>query len=109
MLESLRLSGMEGKYHTIFSKTQLLDIVNSEQPDIVYCANHTTEDAGKKISIQAVLEEEQIPYIGSTSDVLDLVISKSRLKTKWSTYGVPTPPFALVGGSSLDARECSIA
>ena len=97
MIKALSSAGLEGSYHPLYTKAQLLNILHLEQPDIVYCADHhTTGDSGEPISIQAILDEVHIPYIGSTSETLDLVLSKSNLKAKWRLNNLPTPPFALV-------------
>jgi D-alanine-D-alanine ligase len=109
IIRSLCYAGIQGIFHPLHTKAQVLQIVHSEQPDIVYCADHyTTGDSGEKISIQEILEEKQIPYIGSPSEILDLVLSKSNLKKRWLSHGVPTPQFSLFHKPILEVQDLDI-
>jgi len=97
MIEALRYGGIEGKYHTLFTKAQLRDILHFEQPDIVYCADHHIPgDLGEQISPQEIFDEERIPYVGSSPKTINLALSKSHLKKMWRANDLPTPHFFLV-------------
>ena len=97
MIDALSHCGIYGRYYNLYTKAQLHSILLVEQFDIVFCAyDYTTGDSDEHLSIHAILDEKQIPYIGSTADTLELVLSKSGLKAKWCLNNVSTPPFFLV-------------
>lgn len=94
MLTSLRLGGVSGKYYTVQTKSELLSILESEKPDLVYCANYYVEDEQQRlVSIHRILENNSTPYIGSAPEKLELVLSKFDLKVKWQKDKIPTPRF----------------
>jgi len=94
LIKALSQCGIYGRHYPLYTKNQLQIILQTERPDIVYCADYyTTEDNGTHLSIHALLDEYQIPYIGSSPDTLELVLSKSDLKAKWWLNNVSTPPY----------------
>ena len=94
MISTLGVGGIIGSHYILHSKTQLLQILDAEQPDIVFsAAYYTPGDADELTNIHKILEEMDIPYIGSDSDTLELVLSKAKLKDRWKSDGVPTPNY----------------
>ena len=92
MLTSLRLGGVSGKYYTVQTKSELLRILESEKPDLIYCANYYVEDEQQRlVSIHRILENNNTPYVGSAPEKLELVLSKFDLKVKWQKDKIPTP------------------
>jgi D-alanine-D-alanine ligase len=86
--------GFNARYMRVFTIAELEKALQDEIPDIVYAANYyITDDGGKRISVSSILDEKGLPYIGSDEKVLELVLSKARLKEKWLKEGVLTPPF----------------
>ncbi|HPH97576.1 MAG TPA: hypothetical protein PKW33_13715 [Anaerolineaceae bacterium] len=66
-------------------------------PDMVFSAiHHCLDSAGKAHNVHAVLSQMDLPYVGSTPEVLDLVLSKQALKRRWLEDGVRTPAFAII-------------
>lgn len=94
IIDALSRCGISGKHFSIYTKNQLFSVLRLERPEIVYCADYyTTEDNGEHLCIHALLEENQIPFIGSSPAALELVLSKSDLKAKWWLNNVSTPPY----------------
>jgi D-alanine-D-alanine ligase len=97
MVSALNQGGMLGKHYFIQSRDQLREVLLAEHPDIVFSADYyVKQKSGEKLNIHALFEELRIPYIGSTPDVLELVLSKSDLKRKWQKNGVSTPQFSVI-------------
>lgn len=97
MISSLEIAGLWGRYYALHTAAQLRSILLVERPDIVYSANLLTSCAkNEKVSIHKILEESGIPYIGSSPEVLQSVLSKSILKEKWRKNGLQTPDSILV-------------
>jgi len=96
MIPALHAGGITACYHNIQSLTQLLYVLQVERPDIVFSsADHIPGDANEDCSIHAVLEQQGIPWIGSSADTLELVLSKSDIKKKWEAQNIPTPAYFL--------------
>lgn len=95
-------AGVVCRRYALYRLDQLESLLLVEKPDIVYSAHMCTVDLdGNHISIHRYLADRHIPYIGSTPEVLDLVISKSRLKEKWCSDEVQTPDWTFVSGESI--------
>jgi D-alanine-D-alanine ligase-like ATP-grasp enzyme len=112
MLTTIRRGGVDGRYYAIQTKSELLNILQSEHPDLIYCANYYIQDEnGGMSSIHRLLDELQVSYIGSAPDKLELVLSKIDLKEKWQRDNVPTPRFFKVykSGSSIMGLEAAVA
>ena len=94
MVKALKKGGIIASYHPLETKNTLLDLLDSEQPEIVYCANYfVTDDDGSLINAQALLDERGICRVGSSVEALELVLSKSALKQQWVKDHVTTPCF----------------
>ena len=111
MINIMKKGGIEGSYRNIQTKDELLKILPIENPDLVYCANYDIQDkSGDLVSIQRILDELNVPYIGSSPDNLELVLSKIDMKEKWKKENVPTPGFFKVYkfGSTIMGLEAPI-
>lgn len=97
MAEQLERGGIHASCHLIDSVSRLRQAVVLEKPEIAYsAAYYTRDDSGGCESIHELLEQWHIPYIGSSSEVLELVLSKFALKERWLEVGVSTPHAILV-------------
>jgi len=97
MTVQLGKGGVEAKHIFIHMYDQLLTIVEREKPDIVFPATYYVENqSSERVNIARVLDEKHIPYICSNAEVLELVLSKSTLKTRWQQNLVRTPEFCTV-------------
>jgi len=97
MASALQKAGIETKVCPVNSMEQLNALLNNESPEIVYCADHHLP--GKNalpVNVHAHLDRLGFPYIGSGPETLELVLSKSSLKTRWQQNGVITPGYFLV-------------
>ena len=105
LIAALNEGGIVGSHHILHSRSQLLQILHAEQPDIVFsAAYHTRGDSDELLNIHRILEELEIPYVGSDPDTLELVLSKTKLKNRWKTEDVPTPDYFLVRRSETWMR-----
>lgn len=92
MISSLDQVGLWGRYYALHTADQLRSILLVEKPDIVYSANLTTVGrTNERVSIHKLLADAEVPYIGSSPDVLKRVLSKSTLKDEWRKNGLHTP------------------
>lgn len=104
--KSLAWADIKAAYYLFANQEEFNQVINTEQPDIVYCCEHRIVlNTGEQINVQALLDERHVPYIGSCSDTLDLVLSKFFLKRKWISSGVLTPPFCLAQKSGTQQQE----
>ncbi len=94
MIQSLKKGGINARYHPLQTKNELLNVINQEKPDLVYCANYyVADESGGLVNAHKLLDDHQICRIGSTPEVLELVMSKTDLKKKWVESHVITPRF----------------
>lgn len=108
MLTALEHSGIEGKYFLFQKKKELVKILQSETPDLVFSTDYYTKnDSNEKLNIQEVFDDLHIPYIGSDPGALELVLSKGALKKKWILQDIPTPAFFTIrkSGSKILGLE----
>jgi D-alanine-D-alanine ligase len=94
---ALNDGGINGSHHILYSWTHLLQILQTQKPDIVFsAAYYTYNDANELVNIHRILDELKIPYVGSAPETLDFVLSKSELKDRWKKQSIPTPNYFLV-------------
>jgi len=94
MVLSLKKGGIDARYQTLQTKNELLEFIDREQPDLVYCANYyVAEEGGALVNAHKLLDDHGICRVGSTPDALELVLSKIDLKQKWVQAHIPTPRF----------------
>ena len=97
MISALSYAGVNGRYFPVNSIEHLSSVLLAERADIVFCADLFLSDCtSTQVNIHSFLEKMRIPFIGSSSDTLKLVLSKSTLKEKWQDYQVNTPDFFVV-------------
>jgi D-alanine-D-alanine ligase-like ATP-grasp enzyme len=97
MLGMLQASGFMTSHHIVQTRVELSALVEREQPDLVFdTAYHIKDPSGAFTTIHRILDEMKIPYVGSDAEALDLVLSKSRLKDRWHTDGIPTPAYCVL-------------
>lgn len=71
--------------------------LNADDVDLVFANIYSLRDErGGSVNLHQALERKRIPYIGSRSDVMDLVLHKSALKLRWKQMGVRTPGYVPV-------------
>lgn len=97
MVCALSKSGVNARYYPVNSIEHLGSVLLAERPDIVFCADTCLWDrSSTSVNVHAFLERMGIPFIGSSSETLELVLSKSALKTRWRENHISTPDFFLV-------------
>lgn len=106
MIDLLREADIEAHSEVIHTHHELSQSIDTTRPDIVYCAQDLIcSDSKECFRVHSYLDRMKIPYIGSSSDTLSLVLSKSMLKHLWNQDGVLTPAFTVInkGEKSLDS------
>jgi D-alanine-D-alanine ligase-like ATP-grasp enzyme len=97
MVCALSTYGFICNQQVLTSEKQLLKILKTTRPDIVYCDTYIASgDSNEKINIHQVLDVHSVPYVGSNSDVLSLVLSKNALKGRWVLNNILTPEFYVI-------------
>lgn len=72
-----------------------------DPPDLVFSSVDTRFCSSTgPVSLHEILEDQKIPFVGSSADCLQKVRSKTTLKETWRAHGVPTPAFWSVQKSS---------
>jgi len=109
IISALERSGIDGNFHFFNTRQQLIHILQVEQPDLVFCVDYYTRgDANEPVNIHQILEDLNVPYIGSSPDALELVLSKSELKKKWLHNHVSTPSYFVVREADSQYRKAGI-
>jgi D-alanine-D-alanine ligase-like ATP-grasp enzyme len=87
-------AGIYAKHIQVQTICELDKVLNEENPDIVYSADYyLSNEENNQVAAISLLEERSMPYIGSSRETLELVLSKGRLKEKWLECGIATPSF----------------
>jgi D-alanine-D-alanine ligase-like ATP-grasp enzyme len=98
---AVALGGIEAVHRLADTGEELDSRLEAERPDIVFSAAYF---AGPSVDVAEILESRQIPFVGSSSEALRLVLSKAALKDRWTARAVPTPEYHRAdGGADLDA------
>lgn len=106
ILSALHDTGIEGSQHRIQNQMQLLQILNSEKPDLIFSAAYFMKGLNDEtVNIHRFLESQGIPYVGSDANTLELVLAKSELKSKWRNRGINTPDYVLAERYGTDIRN----
>jgi D-alanine-D-alanine ligase len=72
-------------------------ILQEASPDLAFCtAFRAVDDSGKAIHLQDLCSRVGVSWIGSSSETLELALSKSRMKERWRAEGVATPDWFTV-------------
>lgn len=108
MRSVLLKAGIEAAYSPVHSLEQCSSLLLNERPDIVFCTGHHLRMGSEQANLHAHFEKLGIPYIGSSPETLDLVLSKSALKAKWRENGVTTPGSFLVRKEGENAPDWNI-
>jgi D-alanine-D-alanine ligase len=97
MVHSLALGGISARYTPMYKERQLLDTLSKENVEIAFSADtYLANSTNAWVNIHRLFEEMHVPYVGSSPEVLELVLSKARLKQVWLQKGIQTPEFTLI-------------
>ena len=107
----LRLGGVSTSFFPISTEQQLNQILSDKEFDIAFSPSTYVFDKNQKIrQIHQIFEQYQIPFIGSPSTSIDLVLSKSEIKKVWRKNNILTPDYFLItknGDARLRKQELS--
>jgi len=94
LVQILNSLGLDAFHASAKNYENFLVVLENEKPDIVFSTIHYIADNSNIIfNVHEILDHKQIPYVGSNPSVLELAISKSKLKKLWVLDGVNTPSF----------------
>lgn len=96
MEEALRLGGYNTLFTQVSTKDELISAIHAIDHDIIFCDASYISDGRKAYSTHGIFEEYKKLYVGSPSDVLDLVLTKSALKAHLEKANVLTPGYFVV-------------
>lgn len=103
MITALRTGGIDAACIAPQDESDIVMAVEKGGPDIVFCAaSKIPVKKGGRKNAHLILEELQVPYIGSPPEVLDQVLNKPALKALWSNTGIRTPAYREFHSSNLD-------
>jgi len=106
MTQILIKYGIEANLNYAETMDDILSILNSKKPDILFCAlDHAVEKyCDTKIShnVHTFFEYNNVNYIGSSPEIIERVLSKSALKYEWERHNILTPPYVSIGHSEAD-------
>ncbi len=90
------IEGLREMGHEVFpSDISPDDLSGLDHPaDVVFPVLHGA--FGEDGTLQAILEERKIPFVGSGSQASRLGMDKARTKAVWEKAGLPTPPYELI-------------
>jgi len=94
IIQAVASGGIVCKYLPLRTRKQLLRAIEEEQPDICFSSSYyLTDENNQPVNVHRVLESIHLPYIGSSPQVMELVLSKYSLKVIWEANGIRTPKF----------------
>jgi D-alanine-D-alanine ligase len=102
LVEAANSAGLAAKHVFIDSADGLVEALARFRPDIAFCSFFRF-DGGTYL--RESLIEAGIAWIGSSSEVMELALSKPRMKTRWRSMGIPTPDWHTVRKSADGSLE----
>lgn len=97
MIQDLAAGGIEARYAQAGDPLSLLAGTRAFEPDLALSAFFKfTKPDGTPVYVREVLMREGVAWIGSTSEVLELALSKKRMKEAWRARGIVTPDWLTV-------------
>ena len=81
-------------YQVIAVDTAVPGALEEFEADVAFIALHGGDGEGGQV--QALLEERQIPYTGSSAEASELALDKMRSKAMWQSMGLPVAEASLL-------------
>ena len=106
MVNILKDVGFDAVFARAESDRQLVKGLMDNSPDIVFCTTAYLPDAaGNPQNTHSTFEALGYPFIGSSSRVVELALSKDKLKKRWMEAGVRTPGYFVISANeNVSAR-----
>lgn len=99
--DDLSRAAIKNRTTQVRKASEIIDLIHGEKLKFVLSISDEIPDhAGKTRNIHNLLDDAQIPYVGSVSESLRLCRSKSLLKEAFIRDHVPTPEFFSVNRRS---------
>lgn len=106
MTQALSSGGVQAEYVPLYSKQGIINELSNHQYDIAFSSSYYLwNQFDEKINTHLVFEELQLPFIGSSSKTLELVLSKSSLKNLWRSNNISTPDFFVLSKADFEFQE----
>jgi len=104
MVNILKDVGFEAVFARDETDRELVKSLLDNSPDIVFCAaSHLPDAAGNPLNAHTTLEAIGYPFVGSSSSVIDLALSKDALKKRWIEVGVRTPGYFVASARASES------
>jgi len=97
IVEDLRKGGFLAERVAVSGMSQLYGAFDRYGPDMAFCSFHRFEGAGSSDArLMEACIASGIAWIGSTTETMDLALSKPRMKDRLRRCGIPTPDWLVV-------------
>ena len=109
-IDVLKLADITVDQVEINDVVQLRQALSSMPPNTLVWPNayYTRDEAGKLIWLQEVLDEMDIPFVGTAAEGLKRMLEKEQTHHYLSTAGVPVPPHICISRERLDQLDSLI-
>jgi D-alanine-D-alanine ligase len=99
------IDGLKQAGHEVFgSDVSPTDLSGLDRPaDVIFPVLHG--EFGESGELQEILEQRNLPFVGSGSKASRLGMDKIKTKQAWEQAGLPTPPWRRLEASSPNALE----
>lgn len=108
MVDALKLGGLESDQCAPPTLPRYMHALDSYRPDLVFCSFFRFGGSDGEGYLRDFAIQSGIGWIGSSSDIMELALSKSRLKARWRVGEIPTPDWFVVrrySDGSIDGLE----
>lgn len=96
-VDAIAKCGIDGTSALSSRVEEVSEILASKSPDLVFStAFKLTDRSGHRFYSCDIMHRSGVAWIGSESDVLELVLAKSRIKERWRNEGIATPEWLVV-------------
>jgi len=93
MVDVLNSAGIAAEHALVDSVEALDEAIARTKPDIAFCSYFRFKGGAY---LRETLLGDGVAWIGSSTDVMELALSKPLLKTRLRSYGIPTPDWQTV-------------
>jgi D-alanine-D-alanine ligase-like ATP-grasp enzyme len=101
MIKALKKGGVKASHICVNTIEDLQKSLDQIKPDLVFSAVYAVKNTNNdQFVVHEMLEQHNIPYVGSSGFALSRVLDKPVLKEYWKTAGILTPQYFVVKKSA---------
>jgi D-alanine-D-alanine ligase len=105
LVDTANSTGFAAELAIVDSPQGLMESLGRFRPDMAFCSYFRFDEGSY---LREALIDEDVAWIGSTSEVMELALAKPRMKARWRSMGIPTPDWHSIrknADGSLDGLE----